>query len=156
MKGLLPVILSRPILPLAFSVNQIAPSGPVERNTGLAKEVGMVYRVMAPPVVMRPISLLLAANHRAPSGPLMILDISPTLGKPNSVTSPEVVIRSMWLPYRDVNQIAPSGPLASPPMPVRLTGNSVMTPAVVIRPIWFAEFSTNQRAPSEPATISVG
>ncbi len=73
----------------------------------------------------------------------------------NSVTTPAVVIRPIFLPKYSVNQRLPSGPAAMYQGLLFAVGmaNSVMTPAVVIRPIRLAPCSVNQRLPSGPAAI---
>src|SRR5579859_1553182 len=65
------VQMARPILLLACSTNQMAPSGPAAIPMGEALSVGTGNSVMfLPSVVMRPILLPPASvNHRAPSGP---------------------------------------------------------------------------------------
>ena len=77
------------------------------------------------------------------------------VGRGNSVTTPAVVIRPIWLALLSVNQRAPSGPdVMKLKVPPPVTGNSVTEPEVVIRPIWLTDPpSVNQRAPSGPAAI---
>src|ERR1700687_3074117 len=57
------------------------------------------------------------------------------------------------------NQMLPSAPTASLPIPEKDVGKpvaiSVMAPAVVMRPIFIAEDSANQSAPSGPTTMLV-
>ena len=50
------LVVTRPTFP-APSVNHIAPSGPAVMSVGRLLAVGVGVRVIAPPVVMRPIAL---------------------------------------------------------------------------------------------------
>src|SRR5207248_5340081 len=65
--------LSRPILLVLNSVNQMLPSGPVVMKFGWLLEVGTAYSVMIPAGVIRPILLpLISVNQMLPSGPLVM------------------------------------------------------------------------------------
>src|SRR3954469_19174403 len=92
----------------------------------------------------------LPANHRAPSGPV-VMPLPPRGAR--LVTAPSVVIRiSPAAPPPCEYQSAPSGPAAIPPTETSdpMVGYSVIAPAVVIRPILSANGSGNHSAPSEP------
>lgn len=69
------------------------------------------YLVTTPLVVMRPIGWLpLSVNHRAPSGPVVIMSGNRMLGSVYVEITPEVVMRSIEAFSKFVNHKAPSGP----------------------------------------------
>src|ERR1035441_5165255 len=68
------LVVMRPIDLFVEFVNHIAPSGPAVIPLGLAMPDAL-YKVTTPPMVIRPIELLIEAafvNHMAPSGPAAI------------------------------------------------------------------------------------
>ena len=68
-----PLVVMRPILLPADSVNQSAPSGPVMIQTGTLLGVGIWNSVMTPAVVIRPIlPAPYSVNQSAPSRPGVI------------------------------------------------------------------------------------
>ena len=68
-----PVVVIRPMLWAALSVNHNAPSEPVAMDWGMLLAVGIAYSVIVPEVVMRPIlSLPPSVNHSAPSGAVVM------------------------------------------------------------------------------------
>src|SRR5262249_6464534 len=110
-----PVIVIRPILPPAPSVNHRAPSGPVVMpsgpgDPGTANSTSCKLSAVAV-VGMRPIFFdVNSVNHSAPSGPVVMECKMPSALIGNSVMLPPVVIRPI-LPPASVNHSAPSGPV---------------------------------------------
>src|SRR4051794_27238136 len=97
-------------------------------------------------------SLPLRVNRRFPAGPTTML-VGPLLplGRGNSVTTPEVVIRPILLLSDSVNQRAPSFPSVIPSgncpvFPLASIGNSLILPLVSIRPILPPNCSVNHSA----------
>src|SRR6185437_6969868 len=99
----------RPILfaPPLYSVNHKAPSGPVVIASAPLSAVGILYSVILPVVVMRPILFPFdSANQSLPSGPL-VMPIGALLAMLianclNCLTW--VLATPIWLPRNSVNQ----------------------------------------------------
>ena len=85
------------------------------------------------------------------------------VGMSNSVISPVVVIRPIWLSFGSVNHRLPSAPAVMSPTLIGLltedagalvgTGNEVIAPSTVMRPILLAPGMVNHMAPSGPAVM---
>src|SRR5215475_5308057 len=82
--------LMRPILPPPSSVNHMLPSGPAAMPAGADREVGTVYSVIWPAVVMlATLPLCSSVNQRLPSGPAaMTMGSAAEVGTANSVNVP--------------------------------------------------------------------
>src|SRR5580658_3392577 len=114
------------------------PPGLLEGNEYMVKTPAVEIRPMPPRPRLPP---LYAANHSAPSGPV-VMPMGPEsalvpVGNGYGVTTPVGLILSMLLLTLRVSHNAPSGPAAmseldSPP------GNTLAVPVVVIRPTWLA------------------
>src|SRR6516162_9730114 len=125
-------------------------------------KVGASNSANAPPVVIRPILLVLfSMNQRLPSGPVVMpIGFGPELGVGMEmslvVKGLVVMIRPILLRAYSVNQSALSGPtvISKGPLLFVMIANSAMTlPVGNLRPILLALPSVNHIAPSGPAVM---
>jgi hypothetical protein len=107
-----PVVLTRAMRPFV-SVYHRLPSGPVATQIN-DEDSGI--QLKTPAVVIRPASGAALANHRAPSGPV-VMPMTPGLGMPgvgdgtaNSLMTPPRVIRPILPPGLSENHTAAPGP----------------------------------------------
>src|ERR687887_450857 len=151
---------SSPILPVAGSANQTAPSVPAAMPRPAAPGAGIGKSVAAPDIEIVPmVGMPRSVNHMLPSGPAVMSNGALPVGSGNSVTAPAGVIRPIRSPARSVNQRFPSGPAAIRVGAAAGVGRRkiwIRPVVALILPIRSAPASVNHTAPSGPAVIPRG
>ena len=145
----------------AASVNQRLPSGPSAIAVGPLAAVGRGNSLKSlPEGATRPTLLATGSvNHKFPSGPRVIPDVSSPFGAPNSVYEPLGVMRP--IPCCLVYQTLPSGPAVmatGPVFVVDVSNRPNWLPSGVTLPMALGAvlWCVNQTLPSGPAVMAPG